>query len=102
MRAGPPTVVEMLTQRLQVVQEISAAQSRNLLNRQLGGGAEFEIQCIEQEIAASGCSRELARTLADARERLRKANAEMAECDAHCAVLEQRLEELDRRIAASS
>lgn len=62
MRAGPPTVVEMLTQRLQVVQEISAAQSRNLLNRQLGGGAEFEIQCIEQEIAASGCSRELART----------------------------------------
>jgi hypothetical protein len=101
MRAGPPTVVEMLIQRLQVVQEISAAQSRNLLNRQLGGGAEFEIQGIEQEIAASGCSRELARTLADARERLRKANAEMAECDAHCAALEQRLEELDRRIAAS-
>jgi hypothetical protein len=100
MRAGPPTVVEMLTQRLQVVQEISAAQSRNLLNRQLGGGAEFEIQGIEQESAASGCPRELARTLADARERLRKANAEMAECDAHCAALEQRLEELDRRIAA--
>ncbi len=100
MRTGPLTVVEMLTRRLQVVQEISAAQSRNLLNRQLGGGAEFEIQGIEQEIAASGGSRELARTLEDARERLRKANAEMAECDAHCAALEQRLEELDRWIAA--
>lgn len=101
MRTGPLTVVEMLAQRLQVVQEISAAQSRNLLNRQLGGGAELDIQGIEQEIAASGCSRDLARTLADAGERLRKANAEMAECDAHCAALEQRLEELDRCIAAS-
>lgn len=100
MRTGPLTVVEMLTQRLQVVQEISAAQSRNLLNRQLSGGAEFDIQGIEQEIAASGCSHELARTLADARERLRKANAAMSECDAHCAALEQRLEELDRWIAA--
>ncbi|WP_027550978.1 hypothetical protein [Bradyrhizobium sp. Cp5.3] len=101
MRIAPLTVVEMLTQRLQIVQEISAAQSRNLLNRQLSGGAEFDIQGTEQEIAASGCSRELVRTLADARERLRKANAEMAECDAHCAALEQRLEELDRCIAAS-
>ena len=100
MRTGPLTVVEMLTERLQVVQEISAAQSRNLLNHQLSGGAEFDIQGVEREIAASGCSHELARTLADARERLRKANAAMAECDAHCAALEQRLAELDRWIAA--
>ncbi|WP_407180977.1 hypothetical protein [Bradyrhizobium sp. STM 3562] len=90
----------MLIQRLQVVQEISSAQSRNLLNRQLSGGAEFEIHGIEQEIAMSGCSHELARALADARERLQKANAEMADCEAHCAALEQRLEELDRWIAA--
>jgi hypothetical protein len=96
MSTGPTAVVEMLTQRLQVVQEISAIQARNLLNRQLGGGAEFEIQGIEQEIAATGCSSKLARALADARERLQKANAEMAECDAHCAALERCLEQLDR------
>ena len=100
MSAGPLTVVEMLTRRLQVVQEISAVQSRNLLNCQLSGGAEFEIQGIEQEIAAVGGSHERAKALADARERLRKVNAEMAECDAQCAALEQRLEELDRQIAA--
>ena len=95
------TALQMLAQRLQIVQEISAVQSRTLLNRQLGGGAEFEIEGIEQKIAASGCSPDRGRALADARERLRRANAEMAECDAHCAVLEQRLEELDRCIAAS-
>jgi hypothetical protein len=100
MSTGPTAVVEMLTQRLQVVQEISAIQARNLLNRQLGGGAEFEIQGIEQEIAATGCSSKLARALADARERLQKANAEMAECDAHCAALERCLEQLDRWISA--
>ncbi|MBR1025047.1 hypothetical protein JQ559_15195 [Bradyrhizobium viridifuturi] len=101
MSGGPLTVVQMLTQRLQVVQEISAIQSRNLLHRQLGGGAEFEIRGIEQEIAVSGCTHGLAKALADARERLQMASAEIAECDAHCAALEQRLEELDRCIAAS-
>jgi hypothetical protein len=101
MSAGRLTVVEMLTQRLQVVQEISAAHSRNLLNRQLSGGAEFEIQGIEQEIAASGGSDALAKSLADARERMQMANAEMVECATHCAALEQRLEELDEWIAAS-
>jgi hypothetical protein len=101
MSAGPLTAVEMLTRRLRVVQEISALQSRNLLNRQLSGGVEFEIQGIEQEIAATGGSHELARALADARERFQMANAEMAECDTRCAALEQRLEELDRRIAAA-
>lgn len=100
MSAGPMALVEMLTQRLQVVQDISSAQSRNLLNRQLGGGAEFDIQRIEQEIATRGPSYALAKALDDARERLRKANTEMAECDAHCAALELRLEELDRWIAA--
>lgn len=100
MSADPLTVVEMLTRRLQVVQEISVVQSRNLLNYQLSGGAEFEIQGIEQEIAAIGGSHELAKALADARERLQMANAGIAECDAQCAALEQRLEELDRRIAA--
>jgi len=101
MSDGSMNALQMLAQRLQIVQEISTVQSRNLLNRQLGGGAEFEIEGIEQQIAASGCSRDLAKTLADARERLRKANAEMAECDARCSALGQRLEELDRCIAAS-
>ena len=102
MSASPLTLVEALNQRLQVVQEISSAQSRNLLNRQLGGGAEFEIERIEQEIALTGSSHALAKALEDARERLQKASTVMAECDAHCATLERRLEELDGWIAASS
>ena len=100
MSGGPLTVVQMLTLRLQVVQEISAIQSRNLLHRQLGGGAEFEIQGIEQEIAVLGRTLGLAKALADARERLQMSIAEIAECDARCAALEQRLEELDKSIAA--
>ena len=101
MSASPLTVVEMLTQRLQIVQQISAVQSRNLLHRQLSGGAQFEFEGIEQEIAVSGCTHDLAKALADARERFQIANAEIAECDALCAALEQRLEELDKCIAAS-
>lgn len=101
MSDAGPTMVEMLSLRLQVVQQISAAQSRNLHNRQLGGGAEFELQRIEQEIAATGNAQAVAGALEDARERLQRANAEMAACDALCAELEGRLEELDRCIAAS-
>ncbi|TAI66936.1 hypothetical protein [Bradyrhizobium sp. Leo170] len=101
MSGDSPTLVEMLKQRLLVVQEISSAQSRNLLNRQLGGGAEFEIQRIEREIAATGASHALAAALEDARGRLQNANAKMAVCDAHCAALERRLEELDGWIAAA-
>jgi hypothetical protein len=101
MSDDSPTLAEMLKQRLLVVQEISSAQSRSLLNRQLGGGAEFEIQRVEQEIAATGASHALAKELEDARGRLQNANAKMAACDAHCAALEQRLEELDRWIAAA-
>ncbi len=100
MSAGSLTLVEMLTQRLQVVQEIAAIQSRNLLNRQLGGGAEFEILRIEREIAATGWSHALADALADARERLQEANAQAAACEVECGALELRLEELDRWIAA--
>ncbi|WP_246767848.1 hypothetical protein [Bradyrhizobium sp. CCBAU 53340] len=44
MSAGSMTALQMLAQRLQIVQEMSAVQSRTLLNRQLGGGAEFEIE----------------------------------------------------------
>ncbi|MHC2665754.1 hypothetical protein [Bradyrhizobium diazoefficiens] len=44
MSVDPEVLVEMLKERLFVVQQISAAQSWNLLNRQLAGGAEFEIQ----------------------------------------------------------
>jgi cell division septum initiation protein DivIVA len=99
MNGDAPTLVDVLKQRLLVVQEISSAQSRNLLNRQLGGGAEFDIQRIEREIAATGASHALINALEDARERLQEANAGMAACDAHCAALERRLEELDRLIA---
>jgi hypothetical protein len=99
MSGDAPTLVDVLKQRLLVVQEISSTQSRNVLNRQLGGGAEFEIERIEREIAATGASHALTNELKDARERLQGANAEMAACDAHCAVLERRLEELDRLIA---
>lgn len=102
MSSGHLNLVEALNQRLQVVQEVSSAQSRSVLNRQLGGGAEFEIQQIEQEIASTGVSDALRKTLEDARERWQKAQAEIAACDSHCAALELRLEELDRWIAASS
>jgi hypothetical protein len=91
-----------LNQRLQLVQEVSSAQARSLLNRQLGGGAEFEIQHIEQEIAATGSSDALTKALEDARERRQRAHAEMAAWDAQCAALELRLEELDGWIAAGS
>jgi hypothetical protein len=100
MSTGSPTLVDVLQQRLQVVQEISSIQSRNLLNRQLGGGAELHLQRIEQEIAAAGSSRALVDALKDARERLENATAAIAACDAHCAALERRLEELDEWIAA--
>jgi hypothetical protein len=99
MNGDAPTLVEVLKQRLLVVQEISSTQSRNLLNRQLGGGAEFEIERIERDIAATGASHVLTNALKDARQRLQNANSEMAACDAHCAALERRLEELDRWIA---
>jgi hypothetical protein len=102
MSFGHLTLVEALNQRLQVVQEVSSAQARGLLSRQLGGGAEFEIQQIEQEIAAKGESHALTKALADARERWQMASTEMAACDAQCAALELRLEELDGWIAASS
>ncbi|MFB9267289.1 hypothetical protein ACFFWD_29720 [Bradyrhizobium erythrophlei] len=100
MSAGSLTLVEVLKRRLQVVQEISSAQSRHLLNRQLGGGAEFEIQQIESEIAATGVSEALAASLRDARVRLQEANAAMEACDTECEALESQLEELDRWIAA--
>jgi hypothetical protein len=99
MSAGSLTLVEVLKRRLQVVQEISAAQSCQLLNRQRGGGAEFEIEQIEREIAAAGASEALAAALQDARARLREVNAAMEACDAKCAALELQLEDLDRRIA---
>src|SRR5262245_56065723 len=101
MSSRHPTLVEALSQRLLVVQEISAAQSRNLLNRQLRGGADFTVPRNAQEIAATGCSHALVKALEDARERLQRANAEMAAYDAHCAALELHLEELDGWIAAS-
>ncbi|MGY4569569.1 hypothetical protein [Bradyrhizobium sp. USDA 3256] len=100
MSDDSPTLVEVLKERLVVVQEMSAAQSRNLLNLQLGGGAEFEIQEIEREIAATGVSHAFAEALEEARARLKNATAGMAVCDAQCAALERRLEDLDRRIAA--
>lgn len=100
MSAGSPSLVDLLEQRLRIVQETAAAQSRNVLHRQLGGGTEFEILGIEQEIATTGWSHALATALANARERLREANATVAACDADCVALELRLEELDRRIAA--
>ncbi|MFQ3456603.1 hypothetical protein PMN64_25290 [Bradyrhizobium sp. UFLA01-814] len=100
MSDDSPTLIEVLKERLLVVQEISAAQSRNLSNLQLGGGAEFEIQEIEREIAATGVSHALAEALEEARARLKSAAAGMAACDAQCAALERRLEDLDRRIAA--
>lgn len=102
MSSGDLNLVDALNQRLRFVQEVSAAQARSLLNRQLGGGAEFEIQQIEQEIAATGVSDALSMALKDARERWQNAHAEIAACDSHCAALELRLEELDKWIAASS
>lgn len=102
MSSGHLNLVNALNQRLLVVQEVSSAQTRSLLNRQLGCGAEFEIQQIEQEIAATGVSDALSKALKDARGRWQKAQAEVAACDSHCAALELRLEELDRWIAAGS
>lgn len=102
MSSGHLSLVDALNQRLQVVQEVSSAQARSLLNRQLGGGAEFAIQQIEQEIAATGVSDALRKALEDARERWQKAQSEIAACGSRCAALELRLEELDRWIAASS
>ncbi|MGX1104358.1 MULTISPECIES: hypothetical protein [Bradyrhizobium] len=100
MSNAPSTLIEVLKERLVVVQEISAAQSRNLLNLQLGGGAEFEIQEIEREIAAAGVSDTLAKALEEARTRLENVTAGMAASDAQCAALERRLEDIDKRIAA--
>lgn len=102
MSSGQLNLVDALNQRLQVVQQVSSAQARGLLNRQLGGGAEFEIQQIEQEIAATGVSDALSQALNEARARWQKAHAEIAACDSRCAALELRLEELDRWIAAGS
>ena len=99
MSGDAAALVDVLKQRLLVVQEISSIQSRSLLNRQRSGGAEFEIERIEREIAATGASHALADALKDARERMQQANTELAACDAHCAALELRLEELDRLIA---
>ncbi|MBR0800676.1 hypothetical protein JQ615_35480 [Bradyrhizobium jicamae] len=100
MSKNPQTLIEVFKERLAVVQEISAAQSRNLLNLQLGGGAQFEIQEIERQMVATGVSHALAEALEQARARLTNATAGMAACDAQCAALERRLEDLDRRIAA--
>ncbi|MCP1767266.1 hypothetical protein [Bradyrhizobium japonicum] len=100
MNVDPEVLVEMLKERLLVVQQISAAQSWTLLNQQLAGGAEFEIQRIEQEIAATGGSHAFAHAIEEeAHERLKEAKAGMLACDVQCAALERRLEELDRRIA---
>ena len=99
MSVDPEVLVEMLKERLFVVQQISAAQSWNLLNRQLAGGAEFEIQRIEQAIAATGGSHAFVYAIEEAHERLKEAKAGMAACDTQCAALERRLEELDRCIA---
>lgn len=101
MNVGPLTLLEVLQLRLQVVQEISRAQSSQLLNRQRGGGAEFEVDQIEREIAATGASEALIRSLQEARVRLQVANAAIEAYDAECAALELRLEELDRRIAGA-
>ncbi|MGY8630956.1 hypothetical protein RAD15_00490 [Bradyrhizobium sp. 14AA] len=101
MSGDPATLVDMLKERLLVVQQISAVQSRSLLHRQLGGGAGFEIQRIEREIAEIGASYAFTKTLEDARGRLASADAGMAECEARCAALERRLEDLDRWIATS-
>ncbi|MDH2380830.1 hypothetical protein [Bradyrhizobium sp. CER78] len=101
MNTAAQTLVDVLNQRLQVVQEIASVQSRNLLHRQRRGGIEVEIQRIEKEIGTAGISDTLAGSLADARDRLQRESTEMAAGDAHCAELERRLEELDRQIAAA-
>lgn len=99
MTNDPALLIEELEERLVIVQEISAAQSRNLSNVQLSRGAVLEIVEIEGEIAMTGISDALAEALKQARARLNSATAGMAECSAKCAALERRLDDLDRRIA---
>ncbi|WP_407193205.1 hypothetical protein [Bradyrhizobium sp. STM 3566] len=100
MTGDRPLLRDMLNERLRIVQQMSAAQSRSLLNRQLSGGAEFEMQRIESEIAAMGGSLTLSKAFDEARERFEKANAAVATCEAQCVALEAGLEDVDRRIAA--
>lgn len=95
-----PAIVHLLTQRLQVVQQISEVQAREVLHQQRRRGVEFELLGVQQEITA-GTSEAREGALQDARKRMQIATAEIAACDALCVELELRLEELDRQIAAS-
>jgi hypothetical protein len=96
-----PTIVEILTQRFELVRALSQVNARHLLHRQAGGGAEIEALGCSEEIRRHGPSPERLVALEDAEARVEREREAVDACDAEIAGLEERLEELDRRIGES-
>jgi hypothetical protein len=80
-------VEAILAERMAVVTQVSALNSRQLRNSQLVGGAEVDVLACR-------------RALAEAEERERQLRVEIARDAAEHAVLEERLSTLDRELAA--
>jgi hypothetical protein len=95
-----PTVVELLNERLRMVQVLSGMNARHLLNRQIAAGADIGILQIEQEIAKSGASPDSSAALRELQERRDKTGATMEAEDEALSALERQLAEIDRQIAA--
>ena len=96
-----PTLVELLNERLRMVQVLSGMNARHLLTRQIAAGTDMGILQIEQEIVKSGASPARSAALRELQERRDKTGASMEADDQALSALELQLAEIDRQIAAA-
>jgi flagellar biosynthesis GTPase FlhF len=100
MRDMKPALVELLNERLRMVQVLSGMNARHLLNRQIAAGTEIAILQIEQEVVKSGASPAKSAALRELQERRDKTGATMEAEGEALSALELQLAEIDRQIAA--
>ena len=96
--AGLP-LEDVLKQRFEIGRSMSDLTRQKMSRQQAGFGAEIDMLRQEREIVELGDTPARHAMLADATERFDEAQRAIAECDEELAVLEGRLEELDRQIA---
>ena len=99
MTDAAPAIHELFMLRMQIVQEISRLNSRQLHGRQVFGGCEMEVLRCERDASPDGSS--AAEALAAARERFEAARLALRACDEELSDWHARLDELDRRIAGN-
>lgn len=91
----------LLGERLEIVQEITRLNARQLQNRQLFSGLELEVMLCERDLAQAGGAAAAADRLEQARTQRDTAEARLAEDDRELMESHRRLDAVDRRISES-